>query len=147
MYAYVVLIHLLAATIWTGGHLILACVILPKAMKERSVKRLHDYESAFEKIGMPALLVQIASGLWLAYHWLPDFSQWFNMSNPIAHGLVSKFLLLALTVAFALHARFRVLPVLSDDNLKLMAWHIIPVTVFSVLFVAVGLSFRAGWLY
>lgn len=147
MYELLLLFHILAATIWTGGHIILAVVILPKVLKERSPQRLLDFESGYEKIGMPALIVQIITGLLLAYHWLPDVGEWFNFGNPLSHVISAKLTLLALTLGFAMHARLRVIPFLSEDNLVAMAWHIIPVTLFSILFVIVGLSFRTGWLY
>ena len=95
---------------------------------------------------MPALIIQIITGLMLAYRMLPDISLWFDMSIPLAHGIAAKLTLLALTFIFALDARFRVIPKLSESNLNDMALHIIPVTVFSILFVIVGVSFRAGWL-
>ncbi|MCJ8350925.1 CopD family protein [Moritella sp.] len=147
MYGLLLLLHILAATIWTGGHIVLSIVILPRVLKERSPEQLQRFESVYEKIGMPALIIQIITGLMLAHHMLPDFNQWVNFSNPITHVLAMKLILLALTVGFALHARFRVIPYLSAQNLKVMAWHIIPVTIFSILFVVVGVSFRTGWLY
>lgn len=147
MYGIVLLLHLLGATIWTGGHIVLSTVILPRVLRERSPRRLLEFESAFEKVGMPALLVQIATGLWLAWHLLPDPREWFDMSNPVAHGLLAKLLLLAITVAFALDAKLRVLPRFDETRLVDMAWHIVPVTLISILFVAVGVSFRTGWLY
>ena len=107
---------------------------------------LHNFESAYEKIGMPALIIQVITGLMLAHRMLPDVSLWFDMSIPLAHGIAAKLTLLGLTVLFALDARFRVVPKLSASNLVDMAWHIIPVTLFSILFVIVGVSFRAGWL-
>ncbi|WDE06694.1 CopD family protein [Thalassomonas viridans] len=146
MYGLLLALHLIAATIWTGGHIVLSLVILPKVLKRRSAQLLLDFESAYEKIGMPALIIQVVTGLMLAYHLLPDVSLWFDMSVPVAHGIAAKLSLLALTVLFALDARFRVIPKLSEANLVDMAWHIIPVTVFSVLFVLAGVSFRAGWL-
>ncbi|WDE02620.1 CopD family protein [Thalassomonas actiniarum] len=146
MYGFLLALHLLAATIWTGGHIVLSMVILPKVLKQRSPERLLDFESAYEKIGMPALIIQVVTGLMLAHHLLPDVGLWFDMSNPVAHGIAVKLSLLALTVMFALDARFRVIPKLSPDNLLDMALHIIPVTLFSVLFVLTGVSFRAGWL-
>lgn len=147
MYGALLLLHLLGATIWTGGHLVLATVILPRVLRERDPQRLLDFESVYEKIGMPALIVQVVTGLLLAYRLVPDVSQWFNMANPLAHPIMTKLILLALTVGFAIDARLRVIPVLSKDNLGVMAWHIIPVTIFSVLFVVAGASFRTGWLY
>ena len=37
MFNYILIIHLLGATIWTGGHLILALVILPKAISTANI--------------------------------------------------------------------------------------------------------------
>jgi len=147
MYGIVFLLHVLAATVWTGGHIVLSFVILPRALDQSSAKVLLDFESVFEKIGMPALIIQILSGLWLAHHMLPDLSQWLNLANPLSHPILLKLSLLLLTIGFAINARFRVIPHLNDSNLRLMAWHILPVTLFSILFVVAGVSFRTGWLY
>lgn len=147
MYGILLLLHILAATIWTGGHIVLSVVILPRVLREQSPEQLLNFESVYEKIGMPALIIQVITGVSLAYHALPDMAQWFNFANPIAHSIMAKLLLLALTIVFAIDARFRVIPVLSKSNLVTMAWHIIPVTLFSILFVVVGVSFRTGWLY
>lgn len=147
MYGLILLLHILAATIWTGGHIVLSVVVLPKILKERSPEALLEFESVYEKIGMPALIVQVLTGLILAYRMVPDFNQWFDVANPVSHAIMAKLGLLALTVGFALDARFRVIPTLSENTLRLMAWHIVPVTILSILFVFVGVSFRTGWLY
>jgi len=147
MYGTLLLLHLLAATIWTGGHIILSTVILPRVLREKSPDLLLEFEQKYEKIGMPALVVQVITGLMLAHNLVPDFSLWFDMSNPVSHGIAAKLLLLFLTVCFALSARFRVIPNLSEKNLVTMACHIVPVTILSILFVVVGVSFRTGWLY
>lgn len=147
MYGTLLLLHILAATIWTGGHIVLATVILPRVLKEKSPENLIQFESVYEKIGMPALVIQVITGVMLAYRLLPDINEWFNLENPISHSILAKLILLSLTFIFALDARFRVIPKLSKDSLVDMAWHIIPVTVLSVLFVFVGVSFRTGWLY
>lgn len=96
---------------------------------------------------MPALFIQVATGLWLAYRMVPDVSQWLAFDNPVARLVGTKLVLLALTIAFAADARLRIIPRLSEENLTSLAWHIIPVTVISVLFVVVGVSFRTGWFY
>lgn len=147
MYGILLLLHILAATIWTGGHIVMSVVILPKVLRENSPERLLSFESVYEKIGMPALIIQIVTGLMLAHRLVPNVSEWFNMSNPISHTIAAKLLLLLLTVGFAISARLWVIPVLSESNLNVMAWHIITVTVLSILFVIVGVSFRTGWLY
>ncbi|MFM4994873.1 CopD family protein [Aeromonas sanarellii] len=141
------LLHILAATIWTGGHIVLSVVVLPRVLRERSPARLLEFESVYEKIGMPALIIQVITGLYLAYRMLPDVSQWLDFSNPVAHPILLKLSLLVLTLGFAMSARFRVIPHLSEKNLVTMAWHIIPVTIISILFVITGVSFRTGWFY
>ncbi|MBW8190568.1 CopD family protein [Neiella marina] len=147
MYGTLLLLHLLAATIWTGGHIILATVILPKALRQRSVAHLQNFETAYERVGMPALIVQIITGLMLAYRLVPDIGGWFNPANPLAHIIMAKLTLLGLTLALAIDARFRVIPNLTPDKLVDMAFHIVPVTLISILFVVVGISIRTGWLF
>ena len=147
MYGTALLLHLLAATIWTGGHIVLAVIVLPKAFRERSVESLLEFETVYEKLGVPALIIQIVTGTYLAYRLLPDFGQWFNFSNPLAFPIALKLTLLALTIGLAIDAKVRVLPNLRNDSLIAMAWHIIPVTILSVLFVVAGVSFRTGWSY
>lgn len=145
MHGFVLLLHILAATIWTGGHLVLALSILPKALRENSVIRIQDFEQAYEKVGIPALIIQVLSGLWLAYRLVPDFALWLQMDNPVVRLIWFKLLLLFVTLLLAADARLRVIPTLSSRNLRQLAWHIIPVTIISVLFVVVGVSFRTGW--
>jgi putative copper export protein len=146
MYGIALLLHVLAATIWTGGHLVLALVVLPRVLREKAPAELLRFESAYERVGIPALLIQVATGVWLAYRMIPDASQWFACDEPVARLVGLKLFLLAVTVAFAADARLRIIPKLSENNLVSLAWHIIPVTVVAVLFVVVGVSFRTGWL-
>lgn len=147
MYGLILLLHLLGATVWTGGHIVLSVVILPKVLRERSPQALLAFESRFERIGMPALIVQVVTGILLAQRMLPTPSHWFNFDNPVTHVVMAKLALLTLTVLFALDAKFRVLPNFHEGKLVDMAWHIIPVTIFSILFVVAGVSFRTGWFY
>jgi putative copper export protein len=147
MYGVMLLLHILAATIWTGGHLVLAIAILPRVLRERSPARLLEFESAYERVGIPALVAQVATGLWLAHRMVPELGRWLAFDDPVATLVGVKLLLLATTVAFALDARLRLIPRLSEQNLGALAWHIVPVTIVSVLFVVVGVSFRTGWFY
>lgn len=146
MYNYILLAHLLAATIWTGGHLILSFTILPRVLREKNIAEIQRFESGFEKIGIPALLVQVSSGFWLAHNQLPDLSQWLLFDNPASQLIVFKLSLLLATVVLAADARLRIIPKLTENNLVSLAYHIIPVTIISVLFVIVGFSFKTGLL-
>ncbi|MET0986134.1 MAG: CopD family protein [Steroidobacteraceae bacterium] len=146
MYSYVLLIHVLAATVWTGGHLVLASTVLPRTLAARDPRILLDFESGFERIGMPALLIQVASGLWMAHSNQPDISAWLAVSTPTTKLIALKILLLTITVLTALDARLRIIPRLRVETLPAMARRVILVTVVSVLFVLVGVSFRGGLL-
>lgn len=144
MYATALVVHLLAASVWTGGHLVLATTVLPRALKARDPAILKSFEQGYEKIGIPALLIQVASGLWLAHLQLAP-ARWLDLNSAQSRLIVAKLALLALTAAFAVDARLRLIPRLSAATLPALAWHVWPVTLFSVLFVLVGAGFRLGW--
>lgn len=147
MFRAVLTVHLLGAAVWTGGHLVLAVAVLPRALRERDARRIREFEAGFERIGLPALVVQVLTGLWLAHRYLPDPRHWLTFSNPISAGVAAKLLLLVATIALALHARLRLIPRLEARTLPLLAAHIVAVTVLAMLFVVAGAGFRTGGLY
>jgi putative copper export protein len=136
-------LHILGATIWVGGHLTLALTILPGALKARRAASVLEFEQRFERIGLPALVIQVVSGLWLAEHLLGSPANWLE-STPLARVVQAKLGLLAITVGLAVHARLRVIPRLSDETLPTLAWHIRIVTVAAVLLALAGASIRFG---
>jgi hypothetical protein len=136
--------HLLGATVWTGGHLVLALGVLPGALRARDPLRLAGFERAFSAVGIPALGVQVATGLWLAHLRAPEWANWIAPTTAGERAVTLKLACLAATVALALSARFRVLPDLDARRLPLLAAHVVGVTLLSVLFVILGLSFRVG---
>ena len=142
MYKYTLLFHILAATIWAGGHLILAFTILPAALRQKNVGLLLNFEQRYERIGIPSLLILVLTGLHMAYSLLPDFSQWLSFDTHLSKHLTLKLLLLVATILLALHARLRLIPNLTEKTLPLLAAHIIAVTIIAVIFVVTGLSFR-----
>ena len=145
MYRYVLLLHTVSATVWTGGHLVLALRILPAVLKQRSASMLLDFERRYEPLGMSALVIQVVSGVWLASRFVP-LSLWLSPGTPTSRMVVMKLTCLALTIAFALDARLRVLPRLRDENVHTMVPHITAVTILGVLFVVAGVGFRTGGL-
>jgi len=146
MYSIALLLHILAATVWTGGHIVLAVTILPRALKTKNVESLRSFEQGYEKVGIPALIIQVTTGLYMAFTLVPQMDMWFDWSNPIAKIISIKLGLLALTALLAIDARLRIIPTLSPHNISALAWHIIPVTIVSILFVIVGVSMKTGWL-
>ena len=145
MLNHVLIAHLLGATIWTGGHLILTLAVLPKVLISRNIETLHQFEQQFEKVGMPALILQIGTGLWMAQRLLPDWHSWFALDNDISKLIALKLALLLTTVLVALHARFRVIPTLREQTLNWFALHIVTVTLLAISFVVVGSLFRTGF--
>ena len=144
MYATALFLHVLGATIWTGGHLVLALAWLPRVLHERSPEQLLRFEQGYERIGMPALVVQVVTGVWMAWQMVPSVAAWLSPETPVARAIALKLGLLALTALIAAHARLRVIPRLTAATLPLMAWHVAAVTLISVAFVAVGVSLRFG---
>lgn len=141
MNKYLIILHVLAATVWVGGHLVLAFGILPSVLKDKDVDLLLGFETKYERVGIPALIILVVTGIYMAITYLP-IAQWFNFSNDLSRHISIKIILLGMTIAFAINARFRVIPKLTVNSLKLMAFHIISVTILAVLFLVTGLSFR-----
>jgi len=143
-YRLLVVLHLLGASVWVGGHLVLSLSVLPRALRARDPAIISEFESGFERIGISALLVQVVTGLWLAYHWAPDIAGWFFPSTPAARLVLVKLALLAATVALAVHARLRVVPRLNAATLRILAYHIVSVTLLGVALLVVGVAIRTG---
>lgn len=144
MYYVILSLHFLGAAIWTGGHIVLATTVLPRALKARDPGILLRFEQGYEKIGMPALLVQVLTGLWLAWQMSPSIAAWIGCDGVVETAILIKLLILLTTAGFAVNARFRVIPNLSPETLPIMGWHIRAVTVLSVFFVLVGAFIRTG---
>ena len=136
--------HLLGASVWIGGHLVLALGILPGALRRRDVQAIRNFEQIFEKIGLPALLLQVVTGLWLASLWLPH-ALWLG-DSPQAALIQTKLGLLALTAALGVHARLVLIPRLSAERLPALGWHIALITLSALAFAWVGSGFRFGGL-
>lgn len=145
MYFGMLTLHVLGASIWAGGHLVLAITVLPRAIRARDPDIVSSFESGFELLGIPALLVQIITGFWLAQRLVPP-SQWLAFNTPLAAHIGAKIILLVLTIILAAHARLRIIPRLDAARLPLLAAHIIAVTVLAVAFVLLGVGLRTGGL-
>jgi putative copper export protein len=136
----VVFIHILSATIWVGGHLILSITYLPNAVKQNDYSLIEAYESRFERIGIPALLLSLATGIYLITVYAPDLFQ-FDLSDHYTRHIVIKLILFLSTIILAVHARFFLIP---KRKIKPLSYHIIAVTLIGIAFVLVGMSARMG---
>ncbi|MGE4405602.1 CopD family protein [Pseudomonas sp.] len=142
---YLLFLHLLGACVWVGGHLVLLLGVLPGALRRRDPQPVRGFEQIYERIGIPALLLQIVTGVWMAGLWLPH-AQWFG-DAPIAHLVQAKLALLGFTALLGVHARLALIPRLDARRLPQLGLHIVLITLTAVAFVWVGAGFRFGGLF
>ena len=126
VFPLLVIVHALAATVWTGGHLVLDLGVLPRALQAQSAGQIRAFEEVFEPLGLTALAIQVLTGLWMGWIDLPGFQGLFDPANPIGMLVGMKLLLLAGTAA--------------------LAWHIRGITALAIAFVVVGGLIRQGGL-
>ena len=141
-----IILHTLGATVWTGGHLVLAMTVLPRALKNRDPEPIHQFEEYFEGFGLAALVLQAITGLWLTWIYFPGFQSLFAFESYLSVYIGIKLLLLLSTLALAIHARFFIIPNLTQETLSALAYHIVGVTTLAVLFVVIGAGIRVGGL-
>ncbi len=146
VFSLLVIVHALAATVWTGGHLVLDLGVLPRALREGQAAPIRVFEETFEPLGLTALAIQVVTGLWMGWMYLPHFQGLFNPQNPIGMLVGTKLLLLVGTAALAVHARLQLIPNLTDANLSGLAGHIRGITALAIAFVVVGALIRLGGL-
>ncbi len=147
MYKLAVILHLLGAAVWIGGHIVLCVAILPRALRGKDPQPIRDFEQGYEPVGIAALILQIITGIWLTYILLPEFSSWFSLQTALSRGILLKFTLLGATLLLAVHARLRIHPRLGPNNLGVLSIHVVAITLLSVLFLIVGVAIRTvGWL-
>ena len=146
--ALVLFLHVLGACIWVGGHLVLVTRFVPQAWRTRDARELLSFEHRYEPVGMLALLLQIVTGLHLAWAYSADMAQWFDPQASPIHVIGLKLLTLLLTALVAAHARFRVIPKLQrapqGQMVRVFCLHVLAVTLLAVTFVYLGVAFRFG---
>ncbi|MBX2974092.1 MAG: CopD family protein [Flavobacteriales bacterium] len=144
MFRLILVLHLLGAAIWVGGHLVLLLTILPKALRERDPAPILRFEHGYERIGIPALLVQAVTGIWLAARYVPGLWPAFTFGDPLRSAVAIKLLLLLGTILTGLHARLRIIPRLTPDRMPLLAAHVTLVTLLAVAMLYMGAFIRTG---
>lgn len=98
----------------------------------------------FEPLGLPALLLQIITGILLAYHYNVRIENWFSFSNGIEKVVSIKLLLLFFTVVLAAHARFFIIPRLHSGNLLQLGIHILLINIIAIAMLVIGTLIRVG---
>lgn len=140
------IVHLIAASIWVGGHMYLVICILPKVLRENNSSLLLQFEKTYEPIGMTSLLLLVITGIWMTLQFGIAPSRWFSFSSSIERVTSTKLLLLFFTVCFAVSAQVRVIPKIKRGAGKLpeMAVHIIGVSLLGLAMLVLGNFVRYG---
>lgn len=141
------IIHLICATIWVGGHLFLAVRILPKALKEKNVSLLKNFKNSYEPFGMPSLILLVITGILMAYDYNVTFSTWFSFSNGIERVVSIKLILLLITACMAVIADRFIFPKLNEKNMYKAGIFIVSVTLIGVAMLVLGSFVRFGGIY
>lgn len=136
-----ILLHVLGACVWVGGHLVLALSVLPKALREKNPETVRSFEERYERVGIPALLVQVITGIWIAQLYI-GFKNFFSFENVMYSHISLKLILLIATLLLAIHARLFIIPKLNTDTLSFLALHIIAITLIALALLFTGLNFR-----
>ena len=90
-----IILHLLGASVWVGGHLVLLLSVLPKALRDRDPTVILRFEHPFERIGIPALVLQLITGLLLAHRYVPGILPAFDFADRIHQVVAIKLILLS----------------------------------------------------
>jgi len=144
MLKWLILVHVLGAAVWVGGHLVLSIGLLPLAFKRKDLTIIKNFEQHFERVGIPALLIQIVSGIWMVLLYVP-MQDWLSLATVHHRLLWIKLSLLLGTIGLAVYVRFFIFPRLTNERMPMLALHIILVTIVAVAFVVTGLSFRFNY--
>ncbi|MFH7005710.1 CopD family protein [Flavobacterium bizetiae] len=144
LHHFLLIIHLIAATIWIGGHLTLSIVYLPLALKKRKPNIILNFERKFERLGLTSLITLAVTGIIMAYNFGITIDSWFNFSGSFEKVVSGKLLLLMLTIVLALYTQFFVIPNLNKYNLKKIAFSIISVTLIGIVMLVLGSTLRYG---
>lgn len=144
LHHFILIIHLLAATVWVGGHLLLAICYLPTALKKKAPHNILNFERKFEALGMSSLALLIVTGIWMAYDFGITAETWFHFSNGFEKVVSIKLILLFCTFICAAIAQFYVIPNLNEKNLNRIAIIILSVTSIGIAMLILGSTLRYG---
>lgn len=140
----ILIIHLLAATVWVGGHLILLLIYVPKAKKSNSLAGISFFRKNFESIGMPALILLLITGVLLAYDYDVSIDKWFQFKGGIERIVSLKLLLFITTITLAISATKFIFPKLKNEPKPILYVFIFLVTSIAVALLVLGSLIRVG---
>lgn len=146
MHRFALILHLLGASVWVGGHLYLLFRLMPTFIKNNDIKGFLAFEKSYEPLGLTALAVQVVTGLYMM-NGIVAWQSWLSPMGMLSGLIHGKLTWLALTIITALSARFLVVAKLENgthrpNTLKIMGVHVGLICLWAVAFVVTGAWFR-----
>lgn len=138
------IVHLLAASVWIGVYAMLVLGLLPEIWRRREAAPMRAWLQRFGRISVAALLVASLSGLLLAWHWLPDTTLWFNTELPLAQTILAKLGWMLLSLLLMIYLYARVLPVPGNERFGRMLSLVLAQLLLAVMLTVAGSAFRFG---
>lgn len=148
MYQILLIVHIIAASIWVGVHLYLFVRLMPRFVRNQDVAAFLQFEKSYEPLGLLALAVQVITGVYMLNAMVP-MSQWLAPLGQLGGLIYAKLFWLLLTIITALHARLRVVArfekgVHDAKTMRLMMVHVGLICLWAIAFVVTGVAFRFG---
>lgn len=137
----------MAATVWIGGNIFISVVYIPKALRMKSPTFINSF-SNYEKIGLPALIISLLTGLHMALKRVP-LDQWFLFDNPMEATISLKFLIFLVMGILIIFAKTTIIPRLKNHDTKQLpasALYIITLTLIGLILLTIGTYLRYGGL-
>jgi putative copper export protein len=146
LYPVIQLIHVLAASMWVGSHLILATGPLVRALRLRDSRPVLEFYRAIAWPATIGLLVAALTGLYMAYLRASP-SEWFSFGEP-AGRIGEKILTFIVLLLISGYAHARIVPEMRQGNPGVFWRAILFVVIATLLSLALpllGLMIRYGF--
>lgn len=147
LYKLLLMLHILGACVWIGGHIVLVGMALPKALRENNPGPILEFERGYGRLGLTALAIQLATGLWLAERWLGAWSAIFNEPTLQGRLVLLKLTALLITLMLAGYTYHRVLPRIDHGGLKSFTLLSGSTTVLAIFMLILGVGIRTGGFF
>jgi cell division protein FtsW (lipid II flippase) len=137
LYPAMQLIHVIAASMWVGSHLVLATGPMVRALRLRDSRPILEFYRAIAWPATVGLLIAALTGLYMAFLRAPP-SEWFSFGEPsgrIGEKIVTFIVLLVISG----YAHARIVPGMRQNNPSVFWKAILFVVVATLLSLALPL--------
>ena len=144
VYKIIIFLHILFASVWCGGYIIFSTVYLPRALKSKNAGIIKSFEESFGRIGITALTLQLITGIYLSFRYIPNFFDWFSFSYYVPVNIFLKLVLILITLFLVHYLKLVIIPKTTNENMGTASFYVYLITVIAIVLVLIGTSFRFG---